>query len=189
MQNVSRQKISRRALLKGGFILLLSGCSHGQSGNLGFSIGVRGEGNQLVIVHDAPGATSNNTSGDMSVSGENAFVVIVTSDSGIGEGTVAWWGNTTPHHLSFQLHLNALEHFNLRWGKEKITVNVNSTESFVIESVSDQDGEAEIDADSPYWIEVTPPSDQQSYFLLTAPEAFLKDSPSLFAISWIDYYR
>jgi hypothetical protein len=169
--------ISRRVVLLGGIGCLLAACTNGQSGDLLYSIGVRGEGNQLVIRLE-----SND--------GGNGYVVVVHSERGIGEGTITWWGNNSPHQLSFQLHLDALEHFNLRWGEESVTVNVNSTEFFVLESVqSGQQGEVEIDSESPYWIEVKAPTAEQDYFELTAPKAFLDGSPRLFAISWIDYYR
>lgn len=171
------QKLSRRALFMGGIFYLLSACTHGQSGDLRYSIQVSGEGNELVVTPDLTDA-------------DNAYVIVVASESGIGEGTIAWWGNALPHHLSFQLHLSALEHFNLRWGEESVTVNVNSTESFVLQSVtSGQGSEVEIDPNSPYWIKVTPASASQMYIELTAPMAFLNDSPQIFTISWIDYYR
>jgi hypothetical protein len=142
-----------------------------------YSTGVRGEGN-IITVADAPDT------------GEEELTIRVQSERGIGEGTIAWWGNQVPHHLSFHLHLNALEHFHLRWGKRSITVSVASSGNFVLESMQvGHQGEVEITPESPYWIEVTMPSGEHPYFELRAPAAFLNDSPRLFAISWIDYYR
>jgi hypothetical protein len=146
-----------------------------------YSVGVSGEGNALTLAKVSSGS-------------EEGYIATVASARGIGQASVAWWGNFSPHPLRFHLQLMGLELFSLSWATpdRRITVNVsvNSSDQAVIQSVIlGQSGESEITALSPYWLEVTLPSPERSGYLLTTPAAFAAEGPRLWAIAWVDFYR
>jgi hypothetical protein len=179
------QRWSRRALLLVGTGTLLAACTHSWAGNGLYSIGVRGEGNQVEI---APDGTADSTHYRLKIAGAR----------GIGEATVAWWSNVAPSLLEFHLHLRGLEHFALRWAETSSTqrsvytllVSVNSSDTSIRQSLQ-VDGEIEmpLDAASPHWMEITLPTSTQESFVLMAPASFLRTAPRLWTVSWIDFYR
>lgn len=178
------QNWSRRAILLGGASYLLAACTFGLAdelaGSLPYSVGVHDQGDHVAI----------RQSSDMQGGG---FVATVQSARGIGDATVAWWGNVPPHQLVFQLELSGLEHFSLIWADQTVNVSVNSVnlaaEPVILKSVqAGDDAEEIIDPDSPYWIDVTTLHDGRGYQLV-APAAFQEAWPQFWAIRWIDFYR
>ena len=172
---------SRRTILAGGVASLLAACAHGQTGDIGYSIAVSGESNQVIIGFDP----SRNTR-----SGKGTYIATIHSLGGIGQATTAWWGSTSPHPLVFCLHLSGLEQFRLRWRDQTGTLSVNSNEQTVIQSVQGtEQGERAITPDSPYWIEVAVPTLETPRYELIAPAAFLAAAPTFWGIAWVDFYR
>jgi hypothetical protein len=181
-KGVSTMQIwSRRAILLGSVGWLVAACSHGQAGKTLYSVGVSGEGNQLTITQDSSG-------------GEDTYIATVQSERGIGQASIAWWGNTSPHPLRFRLQLAGLEQFSLRWaapsGQILVNIGVNSMDQQVFQSVQiGREAESEIAADSPYWLDVTLPNQKGAAYELTTPLAFQAYGPRLFTIAWVDFYR
>lgn len=164
---------SRREILLGSVSLLLSACTQGQVGDVGYSVAVNGDENQVAITQEA-----------------NATIVTIQSRSGIGQASSAWWGSTTPHPLYFLLHLNGLEQFSLRWADHVVNVSVNSTSQTVMQSTQTANSaETMITPDSPYWMDVTLPTQELSVFTVAAPAAFIAAAPNVWGISWVDTYR
>jgi hypothetical protein len=156
---------------------ILAACSYGQTGEIGYGVATSGDGNQLAIAQD-----------------ENAepgsYIVAITSERGIGQASITWWGNQLPHHVVFQLYLTGLEQFSLRWADQAVNVSVNSMDQTVIQSVKvAETAEQSIAAGSPYWMDVVAPSTADGPFQLQAPPAFIDAAPKVWGISWIDYYR
>lgn len=168
---------SRRAVLLGAFGCLLAACSHGQAGQAAYSVGVSGEGNTVTIVQDSNGA-------------DRAYIASVQSARGIGQASISWWGNESPHQLSFDIALGGLEAFTLRWAEHTVTVSVNSTDGTILQRLRTGDeAESDLLASSPYWMDISLPAKEGESFRLSAPAAFLADAPRLWAISWVDFYR
>lgn len=164
---------SRREILVGGIGCLLAACSHGQVGNVGYSVATSGEGNQVAIALDQDVGT---------------YIVTVHSERGIGQGSIAWWGNDAPHHVIFEMYLSGLEQFSLHWADQAVNLSVNSIDQSVIQSVRiGKSPETAIAAGSPYWMEVILPT--AGLFQLHAPRAFIALAPKLWGIAWIDFYR
>src|SRR5262245_26697864 len=109
----------RRIIVQWLFVCLFAACSSGQAGNVSYNVEVRGEGNQVSILHNGGESLTN--------------VVQVTSARGIGQAIVVWWGAIPPHPLEFQVHTNGLEKFSLQWGSQAVKVSVNSTNQAVTE--------------------------------------------------------
>ena len=186
------QNWSRRAMMLGGASYLLSACTFGLAdglaGSLPYSVGVHDQGDQVAIRQ-----TSDMQGGEYVA----VYVATVRSERGLGEASVAWWGNVPPHQLVFQLELSGLEQFSLVWADQTVHVSVNSVDHLadpsadlaVLESVQQRGGsERMIDPDSPFWMDATVPKDG-SGFRLGAPPAFQAEWPSFWAIRWIDFYR
>jgi hypothetical protein len=166
-------KWSRRAFLMAGAGTLLAACAHGQAGGIPYSIGVTGAGNEVTLEPDAQG-----------------FLMTVQSPSGIGEASVAWWGSTPPHQLSFHLKLSGLEHFRLTWSGHIVSASVNSTSNSLLQWAQLGDsGESEIDAASPCWMAIASPMEPEGGYRFSAPRAFIASTPRLWAIAWVDFYR
>ena len=174
------QSWTRRAVVWGGVGWLLAACTHGLAQGGAYSIGVRGAGNQVTV------AMRDRLPG---------YTLTVSSQSGIGEVTVAWWGNELPHPLTFRLALRGLELFQLNWAAHpvsvnQVTVSIATTDDHVTQSVIVDDGaEASISSTSPYWLAVTLPTVEQAVYQLAAPPAFVADAPRLWSCRWIDFYR
>ena len=155
----------------------MAACSQGEASNVAYQVGVSGEGNRVALVQD-------------SSVGDEAIVATVQSARGIGQASVVWWGNRAPHPLWFDLQLSGLEQFSLIWGNEAVHVSVNSMDQSILQRHQARGaGEVEIAPDSPYWMTVELPSQAGAGYWLGAPAAFVADAPSLWAISWIDFYR
>jgi hypothetical protein len=166
------QQWSRRNLLFGGVGILLTGCMHAWAGDAPYSVDVQGEGNRVTI---APTV----------VVAAESYVATVTSPRGIGQATVAWWGDHTPRQLTFHLDLAGLESFELRWADTTVTVSASDQQMW--QSV--QKGESDMrtaSPDSPFWIDIT---DTGVGYELRAPAAFLNDAPRLWSFAWIDFFR
>jgi hypothetical protein len=164
---------SRRDFLVGTVGCLLAACYQGQTGELGYSIATSGEGNQVSISQET-----------------DAYTVTIHSTQGIGQASIAWWGNLMPHHLNFQLHLGSLEQFTLGWDEQRVSVQINSSNQAVIEILQPHQGaETPIAFDSPYWMDVTLPTSSVQVYSLRAPSAFIAAAPKVWAIAWIDFYR
>jgi hypothetical protein len=150
-------------------------------GSVLYSVGVSGEDNQVTIVQN-------------SISDEGGYIVTVQSARGFGQASMAWWGDTLPHPLWFQLPFSGLEQFSLIWAAKSkrvsVNVSVNSSDQLVLQSLQvKRAGETEITPNSPYWLHVTQPTPQQPGYLLRAPTAFIADAPRMWAIAWMDFYR
>ena len=169
---------SRRDFLVGTVLMgtvgcLLAACYQGQTGELGYSIATSGEGNQVAINQET-----------------DTYTVTIHSTMGIGQASIAWWGNSMPHQLNFQLHLGGLEQFTLAWDEQRVSVQVNSSSQEVTESLQPHQGvERLIASDSPYWMDVTLPTSSMQVYSLRAPAAFITAAPKVWAIAWIDFYR
>ncbi len=167
---------SRREIVVGGIVLLLSACSHGQVGDVGYSIAVNRNDNVVAIRQEA-----------------DTIVVAVESASGIGHASITWWGKPAPRPIVFLLHLNVLEQFSLRWADRVVHVSVNSTSQTVTQSMQmAHSPEAILMPDSPYWMDVTLPTQstqEPSPFIIIAPAAFTAAAPNMWGIAWVDAYR
>jgi hypothetical protein len=179
------QQWSRRTLLLAGAGVLMAACTHSWGSNGLYSIGVRGEGNAVEVL-------------PLEVAKSDRLRIEIMSARGIGEATVAWWGNAAPPAHEFHLHLRGLESFVLRWAESSspqrsiftITVSVNSSDNSVRQSVQvGDDVEIPIDALSPHWMAVTLPTAASESFVLAAPASFRHAAPHLWAIAWVDFYR
>ena len=138
-----------------------------------YSIATSGEGNQVAISQET-----------------DTYTVTIHSTMGIGQASIAWWGNSMPHQLNFQLHLGGLEQFTLAWDEQRVSVQVNSSSQEVTESLQPHQGvETLIASDSPYWMDVTLPTSSMLVYSLRAPAAFITAAPKVWAIAWIDFYR
>ena len=179
---------SRRVLLLGGAGCLFAACSSGWVGTLPYSVSVNGEGNQVVILQK-------------SAMRGGGIMVTVQSARGIGDATVAWWGQGTPCALVIQLELRGLEHFSLRWAEQAVFVSVNSADNSVFQSVQKrEEQEMMIDQSSPFWMDVSVSSrpgirtasnaiDHESGYRITTPPAFQAAWPGIWSITWVDFYR
>jgi hypothetical protein len=156
-------------------------CTHGLTESGAYSIGVRGDGNRVSLA-----------AGD-GVDGNSVwlpYTVFIESPQGIGEAVFAWWGNESPHHLSFVLALQGLEDFRLTWADTTVVVSVNSTNLGVMQSVvTHRRDERSLTADSPFWMAAQLPGVEQPHFRMRAPQAFVDDAPRIWSVAWIDFYR
>ncbi len=168
---------SRRSVLLGSLGCLLAACSTGQAGTVAYSLGVSGDGNSITLVQESSPS-------------QGRFVATVQSERGFGQASIGWWGKPLPHHLVFRLQLRGLEQFSLVWAERAVHISVNSTDHSVIESTQLRGEEdTEITPDSAYWMDVVLPTQERPVYLVSAPAAFIVAAPSLWAISWIDFYR
>lgn len=167
---------SRREIVVGGVGLLLSACSHGQVGDVGYSLAVNRNDNVVAIRQEA-----------------DTMLVAVESASGIGHASITWWGKPTPRPTVFLLRLSGLEQFSLRWAECVVNVSVNSTSQTVTQSMQmAHNPEAILMPDSPYWMDVTLPTrstQEPSLFTIVVPAAFTAAAPNMWGIAWVDAYR
>jgi hypothetical protein len=89
--------------------------------------------------------------------------------------------------------LSRLEQFSLRWADRVVHVSVHSTSQTVTQSMKiAHDPEAILMPDSPYWMDVTLPTQstqEPGPFIITAPAAFTAVVPKMWGMAWIDAYR
>lgn len=172
-----QMQFTRRALLLMGTGLLLIGCTHTTVGNALYSVGVSREGNHVTIAMEE----------DVPATG---YLVTIQSERGIGQASFAWWGSEPPHPMRFLVELQGLESFQLTWHQQTVSVSVNAIDQSIVQSLRTSNGaEQAITPDSPYWMQVEMPTAGRSGYLLSAPEAFVAQSPRLWAVQWIDFYR
>lgn len=160
---------------------LCAACTHGLMADSAYSIGVRGEGNHVSL------SASNHLDDDTLAP---HYTALIESAQGIGEATFAWWGNESPHHLTFVLALQGLEDFRLAWGDRVVVVSVNSADRGVMQSiVTSTRDEQPLTVDSRFWMATDLPGPEQPHFRLRVPQAFTDDAPRIWSVTWIDYYR
>ncbi len=130
----------------------------------------------------------------------DAITFFVYSPSGIGDASFTLTGGEMPGNVHVRLYVKGLENLELSYDDVKITASVPTSGGPTIEKVSKGGSEQEINASSPYWIDIRPlPAEtggvfvgkmmQGPSFLITLPEDFGEQDATEFSLNWVDFYR
>ena len=120
--------------------------------------------------------------------------------SGIGDASIELVGGDMPKVVEVRLFVQGLENLELAYNDVKIIASVPTNGGAPIERVSKGGQETDIDASSPYWLDIQPlPAKEGGVFigepalppsfLITLPEDFHHSQANGFELKWVDYYR
>jgi hypothetical protein len=126
-------------------------------------------------------------------------VVEVFSPSGIGSAEVVITSAARPQKIVLRLHLRGLEQLRFTYGDATVTASLSSTGDSATQQTYRGDGQEQaIVEGSPYWMSIrlvpaggspaTIPL-ENGYIEVEAPQDFLANRKTKFAIQWIDFYR
>ncbi len=108
------------------------------------------------------------------ISGKEQSIIDISSESGIGGGTVKLIQGTWPETLIVRLHLKGLEGFTVSNGKLKIEKSDLSVKAY------NKDGEPFTDKYLP---------GEQGYYEVQLPNTLFVGGTTDLEIQWIDFYR
>jgi hypothetical protein len=125
---------------------------------------------------------------------------LVYSPSGIGDATISLTGGEMPDDVHVRLFVKGLENLELSYNDVTVTASVPTSGGIILEKVSKGGQEEEINAASPYWVDIKPlPAKegglfvgemmQGPSFLITLSEDFDDQDATEFTLKWIDFYR
>jgi len=129
-------------------------------------------------------------------------LLMVVSQSGIGEADVSLTPGAKPARLIFRLHLRGLEQFRLIYGDTVITAAVASAGQPIVRQqrslLSAPATEESLTAASRFWLPLRLVTDaageariplENGFFELEAPPDLLAGDTRAFRFEWIDFFR
>ncbi len=120
---------------------------------------------------------------------DQATVVDVFSERGIGRANVQWLGGDYPARLFLRFHLRGLEELRFTYATTTITLSISSTDAGNVqqEVTTSAPGEAQpVTPTSPYWMKTLVTAD---WIEVELPPAFLQARHTGFTVQWIDFFR
>ena len=131
---------------------------------------------------------------------DDTVTFYVYTPSGIGDATFTLKSGEMPDDVQVRLFVKGLENLEVSYNDVTITASVPTSGGIILEKVSKGGQEKEINAASPYWVDIKPlPAKegglfvgemmQGPSFLITLPEDFDDQDATEFTLKWIDFYR
>ncbi len=146
-------------------------------------------------------ATSTKTDVDIrSTYADDVVTFLIFNPGGIGDADISLVSGKMPGTIQIRLFVNGLENLELTYDSVKITASVPTAGGPVVERVSKDGVETEIDSSSPYWVSIQPLPEEPgglfvgepmlpASFLITLPADFYESGAEQFSLNWVDFYR
>ncbi len=150
-----------------------------------------------------PGFQAHSTKNDVDIRSsykDGAVTFNIYSQDGIGDASMELIAGEMPDVVQVRLFVKGLENLELAYDDVTIIASVPSIGGAPIEKIKQGGKETDIDASSPYWLDIQPlpakaggvfigePALPPS-FLITMPEDFHQSKVSKFELRWVDFYR
>ncbi len=122
---------------------------------------------------------------------ENEMRIDIYSESGIGEAQFDINSDAFPAKVVFRLHLNGLESLRLT-ANEGATIHAfvsRQDDNAIYQSVLIDNQEQLIDADSRYWLDITPVESAEGQIVYFDVRPPARSGRRNFSLAWIDFYR
>lgn len=124
------------------------------------------------------------------------------SPRGLGHAQITVGGQDEIGSLTLRFHLQGLEYLRVATPKMAVVASISSSNNnhvvqeaaTIQQSGSSPEAMVPIDAESPFWMEITGPSTvnesaTEGYVDVAIPNGFLMDTEPIMTIEWIDFYR
>jgi hypothetical protein len=130
---------------------------------------------------------------------DEGVTFLIFSPTGIGDATFTLTQGNMPQPIQVRLFVKNLENLELTYGDVKIAA-IATPEGVVSETLYLAGGEARIDPDSFYWVDIQPLPEEPGArlfgyptlppsFLITLPSDFYASGQKTFTLRWVDFYR
>jgi hypothetical protein len=127
-------------------------------------------------------------------------IFTVSSPTGIGAATIERTAEAWPKQLVLRLKLRGLESLTIGGNTTKLSASVDSQTGKSRPLTMEQNGkEIGVRGGSPYWTElhaldaagklIKGLPDQDGYFEMVVPQAFLEEAGNKITLGWVDFYR
>ena len=146
-------------------------------------------------------ATSSKDDVDIrSAYADGVLTFSIFSPSGIGDASIVLTEGKMPKTVQIRLFLDGLENLEVKYDDVTIVASVATSGGGVMQKVVKGETETEIDATSPYWLDIQPLPAKPggvfigepmlpASFLITMPPDFHQSGATRFDLRWIDFYR
>jgi hypothetical protein len=146
-------------------------------------------------------ATSTKTDVDIrSIYEDDVVTFLIFSPKGIGDADISLSSGKMPGTVQVRLFVNGLDNLALTYDSVRITASVPNSGGPVMERVFKDGAETEIDATSPYWMDIQLLPEEPgglfigepmlpASFLITLPADFHRTGAEQFFLDWVDFYR